>query len=120
MTCKLCRETPKGWNGSDRTCAFEGGEFSHDNWMCETVNRIRDLVYEGQPHKLSDYRYCEDQKYSTVCIDRMEGPYLALWVSWYKSRGRTDAIYLLSDNEPPKAPTEFELVEIIAYLEANK
>lgn len=118
--CQACQSATKDWNGDDRRCAFSEGRFSSNNWMCATVDALRDLVYEGQTPMPPgvDYRYCEDQKYATVVIDHveLEGERigLALWVSWYKSRGGTDAVWLLDSSSPPRTPTEAELRAILA------
>ena len=40
---------------------------------------------------------------------------LALWVSWYKDRGTTDAMWVLSSDRVPRAPTEEELLLIYAH-----
>lgn len=114
------KERGQTWNGAAPKCAFVGK--LSDNWNCATLNAIRDICYEGQnpmPPGV-DYQYCEDQKYATVRIDDIEdrrGAHigLALWVSWYKSRGKTDALWILSDSEPPREPTEDELIAIIAH-----
>lgn len=127
MTCKLCQKRGKTWSGADPKCAFDGS-FS-DNWNCATLNAIRDICYEGQNPMPSgvDYQYVNDMKYATIKIDDVEGDFvddkrgrsigLALWVSWYKSRGRTDAMWILSDDEPPRQPTESELLAIISYYQ---
>ncbi len=119
--CMACAARGKTWNGSDPRCAFESGVFSAENWNCATLNALRELVYEGQNPMPAgiDYRYCEDQKYATVCIDAVELDgeriALALWVSWYKSRGATEALWLLSESTAPRAPTERELLAILAH-----
>ncbi len=102
-------------------CAFEhigiNKEFESDNWNCQTVNLIRDICYEGQelPPGIK-YTYCSDQKYAIIKIDEIEkvnGD--ALWVSWYKQRGRTDAIWILDSYKHPRKPTEKELLSTINY-----
>lgn len=120
MTCKLCKERGQTWNGDAPKCAFDG-TFA-DNWNCATLNALRDICYEGQDHMPLgvDYQYCSYQKYATVKIDGIEdsrgnGIGLALWVSWYKSRGRTEAVWILSEDAPPRIPTEEELEAVIAY-----
>lgn len=122
--CPMCAERGKTWNGDDPKCAFSG-KFS-DNWNCATLNAIRDICYEGQNPMPAgvDYRYCDDQKYATIKIDECEMPNggrigLALWVSWYKSRAKTDAMWILSeyDSEPPREPTAPELIAIIAHFQ---
>lgn len=82
---------------------------------------IRDLVHEWSPHKAVDYRYCDDQKYATVFVDEIDGAdgALALWVTWYKDRGRTDGMWLLSSSKPPRAPTESECLAIVQALQPN-
>lgn len=124
MTCKACQERGKTWNGSDPVCYFDNDR--GDNWRCATVNAIRDICYEGQnlPHGV-DYQYCDDQKYATLKCDDIEFSdgawWLCLWVSWYKNRGGTDALWLLSDDRPPRRPTEDELLAIIsAYMVDNE
>jgi hypothetical protein len=116
VMCDACTKRGQTWEGSSPRCAFEGGRFS-ENWNCATTNLIRDICYEGQdlPHGV-DYQYCEDQKYATIKVDHIElddSP-LALWVSWYKSRGATDAMWLLYENAPPCKPTEAQCLKIVA------
>lgn len=117
MTCRLCKERGKAWPGDDPRCAFEEGYFG-DNWNCATANHIRDIVYEGQnpmPPGV-DYQYCEDMKYATVRLPdglNIAGQPMALWVSWYKSRGETDAMWLLFCDREPRRPTAEECEEII-------
>lgn len=127
MICQRCKKRGKDWNGDDPTCAFaKGKRFSGENWNCATANAVRDIVYEGQ-HPMPDavdYRYCEDMKYATVKIDDLEMDNgnrigMALWVAWYKSRGKTDAIWILDYDEPPRAPTEKELNRIIEAFGAR-
>jgi len=116
VMCKLCEKRGKTWNGSEPTCAFSRRCFS-DNWNCATVNAVRDICYEGQELKNGiDYQYCEDDKYATIKVDHVEldGSPLALWVSWYKNRGSTQAMWLLFDKFPPRMPTELECLAIVA------
>lgn len=122
MTCNLCRARDKDGEGSDRRCAFENGYFTSDNWNCATVNLIRDLCYEGQPKipQGVDYQYCSDQKYATINISEMEDYLgLALWVSWYKNRGATGAMWILDDAVLPCPPTEHELLRIAKFYDLS-
>lgn len=114
MTCAACQKRGQTWSGSPPVCAFDdwGG-----NWNCATLNAIRDIVYEAQSPMPDgvDYRYCEDQKYATVLVDNVElpsGPALALWVTWYKSRGYTSGLWLLSEHDAPRKPTEADCLAI--------
>ena len=116
--CLACQRDP-AHGTAERRCAFHTGVFTPDGWCCATIEALRDLVFEGQSPMPPgvDYRYCSDQKYATVHIDDVtlndEPIGLALWVSWYKSRGSTDAVWVLSSEGPPRAPTEMELRAIL-------
>ena len=114
--CLMCRERVKDWSGDDPKCFFVNTE---RNWNCATINALRDIVYEGQQEMPDgvDYRYCEDQKYATVCVDGIDGldGALALWVTWYKSRGSTDGVWLLFSDQPPRAPKEDEVRRVVDF-----
>lgn len=120
MKCAKCIERGQTWQGSPPVCAWDRQPHDNwsfrDNWNCATLNEIRDL--EGSP--LADYRWSEDQKYLTILIDGVELPRgrtpMALWVSWYKSRGRTDAVWLLYYDRPPEQPDEADLLAILAHV----
>lgn len=91
-----------------------------------TVLALRQMTYEGQPTFLPGihYQYCEDQKYATINISSVqpeseEGEIgLTLWMTWYKSRRATDAIYVLTNGAPPRVPTLGELDLIVAHYKA--
>ena len=123
MTCKACKERGKTWKGGDPKCAFPKGKFNSDNWNCATDGLIRDLCYEGRglPPGIN-YQYCDDQKYATVKVDHIEdlGNALALWVTWYKQYGTTDAMWLLFEDGPPRVPTERECVQIAQAYSYNR
>lgn len=65
------------------------------------------------------YQFCDNQKYASVNISNVdidgEPLGLTLWVSWYKDRGTTDALWLLDDVKAPRHPTEEEVRAILAY-----
>lgn len=119
--CEKCN-CKKNWNGSDITCPFQTSEKFGDNWNCGIIGKIRDLcelAMEGKDHRLH-YQYCEDQKYVTIKTDDIEPLRdggdgrlgLCLWVTWYKSRGRTEAMWILDEKNPPREPN-FEDLEVI-------
>lgn len=125
MPCELCRTKPQDWSGDPPTCAFRSGAFSANNWNCFTANLIREIVYEGQETIPEvDYRYCSDQKYATICLDSFDwlddqpAP-IAMWVCWYKNRGKTDAMWLLFEGQPPRAPTEAECLHVHGLFKAE-
>lgn len=120
--CGACATRGKTWRGGNPRCAFSGGLFD-ENWNCATVNMIRDICDERQKKLPSgvEYQYCEDQKYAIIKVDDLDiaGSPLALWVSWYKNRGATDAMWLLHESAPPRRPKETECLKIIrAYTGA--
>jgi hypothetical protein len=116
MKCAACQVMVKDWNGDDPTCSFRGGSFNSEGWNCATSDLIRELVYEGQNPMPAgvDYQYCDDMKYTTVNVSHLDiDGAMALWVAWYKSRGRTDAMWLLYSDQSPRAPTAEECVRIV-------
>jgi len=115
MVCKACSDRKKTWVGSDPRCAFDGDEFG-ENWNCATVSKIR-LICDDDNTRGVDMVRCEDQNYATVKVGHIEGidgDPLALWVSWYKRRGATDAMWLLFEDAPPRRPTEAECLLVAA------
>ena len=119
MTCKRCKERVKDWNGDDPTCSFPDGVFDEAGWNCATANAIRD-IFEAHPDLVVSVG---DQKYGHLPI-LMESQLLddlderfCLWVSWYKNRGRTEAMWLLDEMRSPKIPTLREIELIIEKWE---
>lgn len=119
--CDACRKRGQTWRGDAPRCSFPaGGAFVADGWNCATADLIRDLCHEVNLHPLVDYRYIDDQKYATICVDGVgipSGEAYALWVTWYKNRGATDAMWLLNEGEP-RRPTEKDCVAIATALTA--
>lgn len=124
IPCAACLERGQTWKGSAPTCSFpNGGEFDSAGWNCATANMIRDLMprFETPTSNLiSGPHWMEDQYWGAITIsDDVELPNgyaLTLWVSWYKSRGRTEAMWLLDENEPPRLPTEGDIRAIAAHF----
>jgi hypothetical protein len=115
MTCALCAERIKDWRGDDPECAFANEAFSGENWNCATANAIRDIVNEDNENRPGvDFQFCDDQKYATLRVDELElDGALALWVTWYKSRGKTNGMWLMFSDRPPRLPTEQEAIAVI-------
>lgn len=122
--CKKCN-CEKNWNGDNIECPFQNSEIFGNNWNCGIINEIRDLCelgMEGKDYRIQ-YQYCDDQKYVTIKTDDIEFERddnydnlgLCLWVSWYKSRGRTEAMWILDEYNPPRKPKYQELRTIIDY-----
>ncbi len=120
--CKMCEARGgQTWPGDAPKCSFpDDGEFNEGGWNCATANAIRDLTGQDEPHPKADYRYCDDQNYSTLHIYDVELPNdtyaYALWVTWYKHRGRTEGMWLLTCDAPPRKPTEADALAIIGAL----
>lgn len=122
--CKKCN-SKKDWDGDDILCPFQISEKFGNNWNCGIINKIRDLcelAMEGKDHRLH-YQYCEDRKYVTIKTDdinlirdnRSDSLGLCLWVTWYKSRGRTDVMWILDASNPPRKPNFEDLEAIIKH-----
>lgn len=120
--CAMCKKRGQTWPGDAPKCSFPGGgPFIDDGWNCATANALRDLSGQDDPHPAADYRYCDDQNYSTIKIDEVEletGNAYALWLTWYKHRGRTEGMWILS-GDAPRVPTEADAVAIIAALKRS-
>ena len=112
------------WNGSNIECPFQDSNTFSKDWNCGVVSRIRDLceiAMNGDVYGLQ-YQFCNDQKYVTIRTSEIEvdGEYslgLCLWVTWYKSRGGTDAMWILDDYNTPRLPTYKDLEIIADYYE---
>lgn len=114
MTCKACVTRGKTWVGSDPKCGFENSTFSPDNWNCATASLIRDVA-ELEGNSNVQHAICDsDERYSTINVSEINDA-IALWVNWYKRRGRTRAMWLLFENTPPRQPTEEECLTIIEH-----
>ncbi len=123
----MCRERGRPKNfASEPKCAFpDGGQFTHDNWNCATANAIRDIAESERPGVARDYS--DDQSYATVSVYEIEDVwdcgaedhnYWCLWLTWYKRRGRTEALWLMgSDDAPPRRPTEAQARLILDHYE---
>jgi len=106
----------KEWKGDDPKCPFQGKNKFGDNWNCGHINKIRKLIEDGlnKGDTRISYQYCDNQKYCSINISET-GLGLCLWVSWYKSRGRTDAMWVLNEDDEPRVPTFDDLQTIIDY-----
>lgn len=117
MKCTKCKDTPKFWKGADQKCAFSNGpEWSADNWNCATTGLIRRLFDGSEDGTLPEgvvLQWINDQNTGMICAQGIaDDRPLSLWVTWYKNRGRTEQMWLMFDNKPPRRPTEDELVRL--------
>lgn len=125
--CEACKARGKTWNGSDPKCGFLTGAFvGTENWNCATAGEIRDLAETEDNYRIN-HQCEENQHYATISLldmdvlpkndDKgfMNSQPVCLWVGWYKSRGRTEGMYLMFENLPPRPPTEVECRAILNY-----
>lgn len=107
MTCPRCIARGKTWNGGDPECAFpNGGKFTAENWNCATANSLRVLCGEGDygsPEANAEAIAVrrDDQSWAAINVIGAElerDHYKTLWLSWYKSRGNTEAMLLLNEH----------------------
>lgn len=88
MTCARCRRRGKTWSGDDPKCAFLMGVFSPDNWRCATMDELRDAA--AASHATI---WTEDQWAALLPLESPE----FIVLSWYKSRGRVEGAWLISE-----------------------
>jgi hypothetical protein len=102
LTCRLCEERGKTWNGDDPVCAFENGVFSEDNWNCATMNKLRHISKDIETYMRDDMSCGSigyvpmDNDYAPDDFDTLGGYIL---MTWYKDRGRTNKALFMNDNE---------------------
>lgn len=123
--CAACRLRGKIWNGDDPKCAFQHGKpFSAENWSCATMDFVRDLAGSyGEPLRDGVIRDYTSEGYDTYAVIRVDTDYIevenchSMYVTWYKSRSRTSALWLLGDEDdgPPRPPTEGEVLAIVKH-----
>lgn len=103
MTCKLCQERGKTWEGADPRCAFDdNGIFNKDNWNCATMNKLRNISEELDKTTRDD-NSCGSIGYVPMVHDYAPddfdtfGGYIVMM--WYKERGKTGNALFMSDDE---------------------
>ena len=116
-SCQKCGHT-KTWNGDDILCPFQTSTEFIDNWKCGIISQIRDLCEAGIDKQDNRFHHqsCDEQHYVTINIDFLN-PALCLWISWYKQRGAIDAMWILSEQEPPRKPSFGDLEKILKHYE---
>jgi len=105
--CNFCDERGKTWEGSDPKCAFEAEIFNSDNWNCATMNKLRDLAVDCKA-------YADDQSCAIIPIP---DDYEFVILSWYKSRGRTEGAWIVSEEEIK--PLTIDIAENIINTASN-
>lgn len=112
----ICRHGIQIWSGDPPSCAFtEDGKFISDNWSCRLMARLRALCDNWSDKSPFPYVYSEDQNIGVISF----GGNFAI-LSWYKSRGRTDAFWI-TDGHEIRPGTEQDAYDIIAFnLEETK
>lgn len=126
--CPACQNT-EPVIGTDHRCAFETGIFSSRNWRCKTLSEIRKLVDRLDRIKINgiDFVACiTEQRYATINLSSIDALQdcdgdqpICLWVGWYKNRGRTEGMWLMFEDIPPRPPTLTECLLIINYYETQ-
>lgn len=116
--CPLCGQK-KDWSGDTPNCPFADKKSPFgENWMCGIIRDIRALCEREMDYRIHQ-QYCDDQYYAIIKVDELEmaadDNSLCLFVTWYKSRGATDGMWLLSNQHEPRVPTYEELETIIKH-----
>lgn len=132
MVCKACETRGKIWTGGDPKCGFLNGPFDGiNNWKCATANHFRRFADCDNGDNIHHRITSNNQQYLVIDVSDVDFPETldeddcvnptpdALWVGWYKDRGRTEALWLMFDYLPPRAPTEDECVKILEWLSVH-
>ena len=109
MTCELCKERGKDWDGGDPECAFEDGVFSPNNWNCATMNKLRELAEERETEYIETiddayacsfekYHYIDDQYLGVIPYKGIADIPKFVVIGWYKNRGQTEEAVVFGDN----------------------
>ena len=119
-SCSLCGRT-KDWNGDLITGPFQEEDFTSNNWRCGQINRLRDLIQSRIDNGNSGVVALRIEGYTQALLDlqdyeEISCDYISLFVAWYKDRGRTDQILLISREGVPTAPSFEQLDRILAYF----
>lgn len=85
------------------------GEFSPDNWQCETALALRDIADRDD----AAFRDSDE----ALGVIPFEGAFVV--ISWYKNRGRTGMIVVMQDGEEPRKLNLSEAEKILAHYEAQ-
>jgi len=107
VACRRCTERGKTWEGGDPRCAFEGPQFSSDNWNCATMVLVRFIA--------SDHGMAVPCGDSTTAVLPMSDGGECLVLAWYKRRGRTGTALVVTEDEARPA-TLAEVDDAIATL----
>lgn len=114
VTCKLCLERGKTWEGDDPVCFWDEGS----NWCCVTLG---EFIYEFY----GDLQWWEDQCTGHFLIRGYPtlltlSSAIALWITRYKHRGHVEQVLILFDDQPPRKPTEEEFMEMWGIIREGK
>jgi hypothetical protein len=115
----MCEQRGKNWVGSDPVCFFDD---PGKNWACATMLELRDICknIEENPEisKHVTLRWCYDQTYVLIDLNRILDDGWFLELSWYKNRGNTEhaKLHMLDEPSESRDPAEDEIVSIIEYL----
>ncbi len=91
MDCQRCVRRQKSEDAIEKSvCGFPDGQFSTENWNCETLNAIRRTVWSSPLSQVT----CSDEQYCAVLP--LQGRFFIL--SWYKNRGRTEGAWYLKES----------------------
>lgn len=122
--CPRCKVRGKTWNGGDPVCAFDdAGRFLLENWMCATMNALREAVEEHEddqppydkPEPAGMWSCRVDARSASCGVILYDDGYIVM--SWYKSRGRTGRAIRMRDDDEPRPITMEDAEKALAWLE---
>ena len=101
--CKECEKRVKNWNGDDPTCAFGTGYFQYDNFECETINKLRNII-DNLGNSYNDNN-------ENLGVIPYNGMFIVL--TWYKNRGGVETLTIFNRNREYSSMTDLAICEEI-------
>ena len=129
--CKECFVRGKNWNGSDPICAFDekGKLTGKHNFSCATLINLREAIWDVSDDFPSFYFTGDINDFDiTIAYRRSEDSHRAmiifdgtpLFISWYKSRGSTEYIYIHENYETSDEDFIISIIENLNKITAER
>ena len=113
MKCINCIEKEKTWSKDNDPieCAFKSWVFSPDNWMCGTMDKLRDIAEKNEVYNDDMYAWLVPYEYwDPYWSDNYLFGYI--YLEWYKSRGKTDRCINMETLQPLTLETAYLITNL--------
>ena len=119
--CSKCNKE-KTWAGDDINCPFQENDvFNTDNWNCGILSQLRKILNVAKTVPISGISILNtpDITQSLISTEDIDNDYYSLYVMWYKDRGRTNSLLLLSGNNTVQTPSFEQVKNIVNHYEKS-